>query len=222
MWLMSAKTEKWLPTVQLDLTRPHRFSDRLKEIDLFFRKKDPVHATMNRLARRLEKAGISHAIMGGMAVNAHRYVRTTGDVDFLLTPEGFAAFKRLFVPRYYERLPGAPRKFRDRKSKVKVGSLVTGLYPGSGKPGPIAFPDPTEVCETIDKHQVVDLLTLVQLKLAARRHRDFADVVELILYNDLDESYGKKLHPSVRSDFIECLEEKRREDEYEARKSPFD
>jgi hypothetical protein len=25
------------------------------------------------------------------------------------------------------------------------------------------------------------------------------------------------LHPSVRADFIECLEEKRREEEYEAR-----
>jgi len=208
--------------VQLDLTGPHRFSDRLKEIDLFFQKKDPVHATMKRLARRLEKAGIAHALMGGMAVNAHHYVRTTGDVDFLLTPEGFARFKSLFVPRYYEKLPGPPRKFRDRKSMVKVDFLLTGLYPGSGKPGPIAFPDPTDVCETIDRYQVVDLLTLVQLKLAARRHRDFADVVELIRYNNLDESFGQKLHQTVRSDYIECLEEKHREDEYEARKSPYD
>jgi hypothetical protein len=149
-------------------------------------------------------------------------VRTTGDVDFLVTPEGFAQFKRLFVPRYYEKLPGPPRKFRDKKSRVKVDFLLTGLYPGTGKPGPIAFPDPDEVCETIDKHRVVDLLTLIQLKLAARRHRDFADVVELIRFNHLDESYRDKLHSSVRSDFIECLEEKRREDEYEARKSPYD
>src|SRR5262249_22285214 len=92
----------------------------------------------------------------------------------------------------------------------------------SGKPGPIAFPDPTDVCETIDRYQVVDLLTLVQLKLAARRHRDFADVVELIRCNNLDESFEQKLHRTVRSDYIECLEEKRREDEYEARKSPYD
>ncbi len=217
-----SKTAKWLPTVQLDLTGSYRFSDRLKEIDLFFKKKDPVHETMKRLARRLEKAGISHAVMGGMAVNAHHYARTTGDVDFLLTPEGFAAFKRLFVPRHYERLPQAPRKFRDRKSQVKVDILLTGLYPGSGKPGPIAFPDPTLVCETIDSYQVIDLLTLIQLKLAARRHRDFADVVELIRFNNLDEAYAGKLHRSVRPDFIECLEEKRREDEYEARQSPHD
>jgi hypothetical protein len=177
---------------------------------------------MNRLARRLEKAGISHAVMGGMAVNAHQYVRTTADVDFLLTPEGFAEFKRLFVPRYYEMVAGAPRRFRDRKSKVNVDILLTGLYPGSGNPGPIAFPDPAQVCATIDKRQVVDLLNLIQLKLAARRHRDFADVVELIRYNGLDESFGKNLHSSVQADFIECLEEKHREDEYQARASPYD
>jgi hypothetical protein len=57
----------------------------------------------------------------------------------------------------------------------------------------------------------------VQLKLAARRHRDFGDVVELIRFNDLDKAFSARLHQSVRRDYIECLEEKHREDEYEAR-----
>lgn len=219
---MSAVRQQWSPAVQLDLTRAHRFGDRVKEIDLFFQKRDPVHATMNGLAVCLEHAGIAYALMGGMAVNAHKYVRTTADVDFLLTPEGFADFKRLFVPKHYEKLREAPRKFRDRRTNVKVEILLTGLYPGSGKPGPVAFPDPANVAETIDGRAVIDLHTLVQLKLAARRHRDFADVVELIRFNRLNEAYVKRLHPSVRRDYIECLEEKRREDEYAARKSPYD
>ena len=42
-------------------------------------------------------------------------------------------------------------------------------------------------------------------------------MVELIRHNQLDESFGERLHPSVRGDYVECLEEKRREDEYEAR-----
>jgi hypothetical protein len=92
---------------------------------------------------------------------------------------------------------------------------VTGLFPGSGKPGPIAYPKPTEVSETIDNLQVIDLPTLIQLKLAARQHQDLADVVNLIRAHNLDESFQTKLHPSVHKDFIECLEEKRREDEYE-------
>ena len=60
-------------------------------------------------------------------------------------------------------------------------------------------------------------MTLIQLKLAARRHRDFGDVVELIRIHSLGESFARRLHTSVRGDYIECLEEKRRDDEYQAR-----
>jgi hypothetical protein len=193
------------------------FIKRLKEIDMFFQQRDPVHQTMRRTVRRLEKAGIPYAIIGGMALNAHRYLRTTGDVDFLLTPQGFEEFRKRFVGKNYEAIPGRPRRFVDRTNKVAIDILVTGLFPGTGKPGPIAFPDPTDVSQIIDKHRVVDLPTLIQLKLAARRHRDFGDVVELIRIHNLDESFRQKLDESLRRDFIECLEEKRREEEYEAR-----
>ncbi len=63
----------------------------------------------------------------------------------------------------------------------------------------------------------VDLPTLIQLKLAARRYYDFGDVVNLIRVHKLDEAFLTNLHPSLHRDFIECLEEKRREDHYEAR-----
>ena len=88
--------------------------------------------------------------------------------------------------------------------------MVSGLFPGFSKTGPFPFPLPGEVAEEIEKISYVDLPTLIQLKLAARRWKDFADVVELIRYNGLDESFREKLHKSVRGDFIECLEEKRR------------
>jgi hypothetical protein len=58
---------------------------------------------------------------------------------------------------------------------------------------------------------------LIQLKLAAGRYYDFGDVVFLIRTHNLDESFMAQLHPSVHKDFIECLEEKRREDDYQAR-----
>jgi hypothetical protein len=196
---------------------PFDFRRRLEEIGMFFEGRGREHKTMRRLVANLEKANIPYAIMGAMAVNAHRHQRTTKDVDVLLTLAGFEAFRRRFVPRSYDSLPGQPRRFFDRRHRVKFDILVTGLFPGSGKPGPIAFPDPAEVSETIQDIQVVNLPTLVQLKLAARRPKDFGDVVELIRANQLDESFRKKLHQSVQRDFSECLEEKRREDDYEAR-----
>lgn len=184
---------------------------------MFFQKKDPVHQTLRRLTKRLDKAGIIYAILGGMAVNSHRYQRTTQDVDILLTSAGLDKFRRLFVPKNVEQVPNRPRRFVDPKSAVNIDIFVTGKYPGSGQPGPIAFPDPGDVAETLDDFRVIDLPTLVQLKLAARRHRDFGDVVELTRFNMLDEAFASKLHASVQRDYLECLDEKRREDDYEAR-----
>ena len=193
------------------------FTKRLKEIDMFFQGKDPVHQTMRRTARRLEKSNIPYAIIGGMALNAHQYRRTTGDVNFLLNEKGLEEFRRLFVEKYYEPIPGRPRRYCDKANGITIDILVAGRFPGTGKPGPIMFPEPTKVAEVISKYRVANLATLIELKLAARRYRDFGDVVELIRVHDLDESFLQKLHPSVHQDFIECLEEKRREDDYEAR-----
>jgi hypothetical protein len=184
---------------------------------MFFAGKDEVHKTLRRLVKRLEKAGIPYAVLGGMAVNAHKYVRTTGDVDLLLTPEGLEEFRKRFVSKNYRQKEGRPRRFVDRINEIDIDFLIAGRFPGSGAPGPIAFPDPGLVAERIDAITVVNLPTLIELKLAARRHRDFGDVVELIRFNDLDEPFAEGLHSSVRRDYIECLEEKRREEDYEAR-----
>jgi hypothetical protein len=193
------------------------FWKRLKEIDLFFEGRGREHQTLRRLIQRLEKANIAYAIMGAMAVNAHGAERTTKDVDVLVTQEGLDLFRQRYVGRSYDTVPGRPRRFEERRSKVTIDFLVTGRFPGSGKPGPVAFPHPEEASQTIKNAKVVTLPQLIQLKLAARRHQDFGDVVFLIRIHNLDESFLENLHPSLHGDFIECLEEKRREDEYEAR-----
>jgi hypothetical protein len=182
-------------------TQPFSFQRRLKEIGMFFAGKDEVHKTMRRLVRRLTRANISYAIIGGMAVNAHRHERTTRDVDVLLTPAGFDEFRRRYVPKYYENIEGRARRFVDKANQRSVDFLLTGHFPGRSGPGPFSFPNPNDVKEIINKIEVVNLVNLVQLKLAARRYESFLDC----------------LHPSVRRDYTECLEEKRREDEFEAR-----
>jgi hypothetical protein len=197
--------------------QPLSFRERVRLVDRFFEGRDEVHKTLRRLTKRLEKAGIAYAIMGGMAVNAQGHRRTTNDVDVLFTPEGFAEFRKRFVPKNYTPQEKRPRRLTDRINQITIDVLLTGLYPGRGLPGPIAFPDPSAVGERKGDVSVVNLVTLIQLKLAAQRYQDFADVVKLIDTHNLDESYLDRLHPSVRQDFIECLEEKRRDDEYNAR-----
>ena len=78
---------------------------------MFFQKNDPVHKTMRRVVKRLDKAGIAYAVVGGMAVNAHGRKRTTADLDLLLTAEGLTEFRRRFVPKDYAEISGRPRRF---------------------------------------------------------------------------------------------------------------
>jgi hypothetical protein len=193
-------------------------SDPLVAMSMFKQGKDPANVSLRRLIRRLVKAQIPYAVMGGLAVYAHGYRRFTDDVDVLLTLEGLAEFRRRFVPNNYEPVAGRRRRFIDKQNKVTVDLLVTGLHPGfTPFTGPITFPDPDAVRQEINSISYINFVTLIQLKLAARRHQDFGDVVNLIGANDVDESFLERLHPSVRQDFIECLEEKRRQDEYDAR-----
>jgi len=193
---------------------------RLTEIGMFFQSRDPVHQALRRLIRRLEKARIAYAIMGAMAVNLHGARRTTEDVDILLTGAGLRRFREALLPKFYRQVEGRPRRFVERKSGIQLDVVVTGNYPGTGAPGPFAFPDPATASEDIKRIKVITLPQLVQLKLAAGRYYDFGDVVKLIRVHNLDEAFLKVIHRSVHHDFVECLEEKRREDEYETREHP--
>src|SRR5579862_254926 len=119
------------------------FISRLREISLFFDGTDRVHQAMRRIADRLEAAGIPYAIIGGMAVNAHRHARTTADVDLLLSREGLGALRQIAPRDEFDSVSGRSRRFVDRQTGVHFDILVSGGFPGNGKPGPITFPDPS-------------------------------------------------------------------------------
>lgn len=93
------------------------FWRELKEVALFFQGKDEVHKTLRSLIKRLERAGIDYAVLGGLAVKAHGYRRTTDDVDILLTPDGLAEFRKRFVPKNYEQVDKRPRRFVDKLNR---------------------------------------------------------------------------------------------------------
>lgn len=184
---------------------------------MFFQGNDAVHQTMRRVVAAFERENIAYALVGGMAVNAHLHRRTTGDVDFLLSIAGLESLRCLVAAGEFGAVAGRPRRFVDPMTGVNFDILVTGRFPGSGNPGPISYPDPLDVRQEIEQIQVVNLAMLIELKLAATRYQDFADVVSLIAANKLDESFAEKLHPSVQTDYLSCVDEQRREAEYEAR-----
>jgi hypothetical protein len=171
----------------------------------------------HRLAQRLHQEAIPYALLGASAVSAHGARPIKDDVIVLLTLQGLEWFRQSFVGPIYDQLPKHSRRFVERESNITVQVRLSGHYPGIAGPGPFPFPDPALVGEEIDGVVVVTLAKLIQFKLAERRYYDSADVVSLIEVHKLDESFLDKLHPSVWDNYSKCLEEKRRQDEWEAR-----
>jgi hypothetical protein len=187
-------------------------SDVLRRAGEYFMGKSPVHAAASRIAAALTEMQIPFAIAGALAVNAHGHVRMTEDVDVLLTPDGLRRFKERWLGRgWTERFPGS-RGLRDATHGVNVDVILTGLYPGDGKPKPVAFPDPAEASEPDPAGiPVLTLAVLITLKLAsgmtaAHRPQDLADVIQLIRRNALGRDYAERLDPYVRAKFRDLWE----------------
>jgi len=183
------------------------FSDILTLAGDFFMKKGIVFETMWRLAKRLEDEGIPYAVIGGMALAAHGYVRMTLDVDVLLTKKGLDSFREKLLGRgYVPNFPGAAKSFRDAKTNVKIEIITAGEFPGDGLPKPVEFPDPEGQTVEEDNVRVITLEKLIELKLASglsasHRMRDLADVQDLIVALSLPLNFMDKLDKSVHPEY---------------------
>ena len=94
---------------------------------------------------------------------------------------------------------------------VRIEFLVTGGFPGDGKPKPVAFPDPAACAVEIDGVHYLRLPTLIELKLASGmtnpgRLKDLADVQELVRSLGLEAGFASQLHLYVRAKYQELLE----------------
>jgi hypothetical protein len=177
----------------------------LREGSMHFEKESAVHKSLERIVRRLETLGIPYAIAGAMAMFYHGYRRFTEDVDILVTRDALKMIhQRLEGLGYVPPFAGS-KQLRDADSGVKIEFLVTGDYPGDGKPKPVAFPDPSLVAIEIEGARCVNLPTLVQLKLASGtvpdRLKDLGDVQEMIRVLQLPAEFAEHLDPSVRPMF---------------------
>jgi hypothetical protein len=179
-----------------------------QEIDLFFMQQGKVYETLRRLAQNLPNAGIDYALIGGMALAIHGYVRLTQDVDLLMNEAGLEHFQRTLVGRgYIAAFPGARKMFLDTVTGVKVEIITTGEFPGDGKPKSVQFPDPVAISVELDGMRVTRLETLIELKLASGltapdRLKDLADVQELIRVLNLPQQLAAQIDISVRDEYL--------------------
>jgi hypothetical protein len=180
----------------------------LMEGSLHFDEKSAVHASLKKITARLQQLGIPYAVVGGMALFSHGVRRFTEDVDILLTPEGLAETHRQLDGLGYTPPFKGSKQLRDAETGVRIEFLVTGQFPGDGKPKPVAFPDPKDVGIEIEGIFYLQLPTLIELKLASGmsntgRLKDLADVQEIIRTLKLPRDVSEKLNPYVREKFFE-------------------
>jgi hypothetical protein len=181
----------------------------LREGSMHFEEQSAVHKTLRRITQRLDELGIPYALVGGMALFFHGYRRFTEDIEILVSREGFQEVNRQLEGRGYVPPVTGSQQLRDAETGVRIEFLVTGEYPGDGKPKPVAFPDPAEA-PVVEAHgiRLLALPRLIELKLASGmtnpgRVRDLADVQDLMKLLHLPADLADQLDPYVRAKYRE-------------------
>jgi len=195
----------------LDDITTSRVSDIYAEGRLYFMGKGILNSALARLASDLKEHDIDYVVIGAVALLAHGYPRFTEDIDLVLTSEGLEKFHSELVGLgYAPSFPGARKRIRSTTDNVPIEVMLSGEYPGDGKPKPVRMPIPATASEEIDGISFVTLEKLIELKLASGvsagdRLKDLADVQELIKLRKLDANFAEKLDPYVRPKFLELL-----------------
>ncbi|HYE63295.1 MAG TPA: hypothetical protein VD997_14990 [Phycisphaerales bacterium] len=156
-------------------------------------------AAVEAVARVLNEAGVPFLVVGGLAVIAHGYVRTTQDIDLVIRLEPSAirrAFAALLTIGYRPTVPVTGEQFADvrqregwaRDKGMTVLSFFSDHFRGVLLDVFITEPFDFEAeyaAAKVDEVasgvpvRVVRLTTLINLKRAAGRPQDLADIAEL-------------------------------------------
>ena len=151
------------------------------------------------ILRALNDAGVRYLVAGGIAVIAHGYLRATSDIDLVLalTDENLVKAVNLFEGMGYRpRIPVALKDLADASKRrqwiEEKHAVVFSLYGPHPLDwhvdiflqAPFDFETEWNRAERIELKShlivpVVALETLISMKIAAGRHKDQDDVLQL-------------------------------------------
>jgi hypothetical protein len=157
----------------------------------------------------LSGAEIPYSICGGVAVCLHGYQRNTVDLDLVIRSADRAAVREILSDG------GLVWNETNAEFRTPEGIAVQFLIAGqkAGKGSEVAIPEPIGEVNVEQREGlfVVRLSRLIEMKIACgmsnlrRTHKDFADVVELIAARNLDGSFARFIHMSLRPTFRELV-----------------
>lgn len=165
-------------------------------------------AHLEQIFGALQGAEVRYLVVGGMAVIAHGYVRTTKDIDLViaLEPDNLRrALSALTAIGYRPKIPVATTDFADpakRESWIRdKGMVVFQMISDRFRFEPLdifvtePFDFQAEYARAVWKRvnedvsvPIVSVQQLLDMKRAAARPQDLADIAELSLLDGNDET----------------------------------
>lgn len=152
---------------------------------------------MRLASEALERAGVRHVVVGGLAVGANGFPRATRDVDFLVGDEAFERHEGGLVTLR----PGVPFQV----NRVAVDFIA-----------PEASEDFLEAALQAKPGSMIEGPPLVYMKLKSPRHKDRTDVIELVkagLDVDRCRDYLARHAPALVAELDDAVRRARAEEE---------
>ena len=173
-------------------------------LDRMVRAVEKVRERLLRVASAMEAAKIPYAIVGGNAVAAwvstvdEAAVRNTRDVDMMVRRGDFGAVRAALESAgfHYRHVAGLDVFLDDPDGNVRdsVHIVFAGEIVREGEPA--ANPDVGATTST-QGVRVLDLESLVQIKLTAFRDKDRTHLRDLLEVGLIDESWVSQLSPEL-------------------------
>ena len=147
----------------------------------------------------LNAAEVRYLIVGGLAVNAHGYLRATRDLDLVIQLESDnlrRGLECLFEIGYRLAIPVSVEDFADAAKReawrVEKGMIVLKLWSDDHRRTPVDVfvYEPFDFCKEFEEAclselqpgifaRIVSLEALIEMKLVANRPHDLMDIEEL-------------------------------------------
>jgi hypothetical protein len=149
---------------------------------------------------------------GGWAVWRHGYLgRVTQGIDIVLPADKVDQFLQAASLSGFEILEvpaGRWPKTIHRETDILVDLLPEGERPGTpSHPAPTTIPHPTEMGALGTALKYIQLASLIELKLAASRSQDEADVIKLIQANPAEADKIRRHLAQVHQDYLAQFEQ---------------
>lgn len=161
--------------------------------------------------RLLRATNCEAVLAGGWAVWRHGYDgRLTQDVDIALPAQQVQEFMRVATVSGFTVLPQKPGrwpKLLHKETGVKLDILPEGERPGTAsKPAPTTIPHPSAMGAIAGTLHYVTLSSLIELKIAAGRVQDEADVVKLIQTNPEELAAIRQHLSAIHPTYVETFD----------------